>query len=153
MIDASCDPSQDGWEQVTDAGFIETIGPIWKKMDGDQLLVGYHVSEKHLNRNRVAHGGLVMSMLDHAMAMASWNVIGYRRQATIQFDVQLVSRSDEGDFVIIRPEVIRSTSKLIFVRALGFVGDRVIVSANGVWTLLPGLPGDMADAAAVTARE
>ena len=154
MVDAAYDPSQDGWEPVTDAGFIETIGPVWKKMDGEQLLVGYHVLEKHMNRNRVAHGGLIMAMLDQAMAMASWVKMGYRRQATIQFELQLVSRSEEGDFVILRPEVVRSTKNLIFMRAQGFVGDRIIVSASGVWTLLPGQTGDATGTAAVaTAKE
>lgn len=153
MAVADYDPSKDGWEQITDPGFIELIGPVWKKMEGDQLLVGYHVTEKHLNRNRVAHGGLVMTVLDHAMAMASWVKIGYRKQATIQFDVQLVSRSEVGDFVIIRPEVVRSARNLIFLRAQGFVGDRLIVSASGVWTLLPGQPGDIADAAAASAAK
>jgi acyl-coenzyme A thioesterase PaaI-like protein len=150
MAVAAYDPSQDGWEPITDEGFIETIGPVWKKMDGEQLLVGYNVTAKHMNRNRIAHGGLVMAMLDQAMAMASWVKMGYRRQATVQFELQLVSRSEEGDFVILRPEVVRSTRTLIFMRAQGFVGDRIIVSASGVWTLLPGLPGDVADTSAVT---
>ena len=134
MAVATYDPSQDGWEPVTDAGFIETIGPVWKKMDGDRLLVGYHVLSKHMNRNKVAHGGLIMAMLDQAMAMASWVKMGYRRQATIQFELQLVSRSEEGDFVVLHPEVVRSTRNLVFMRAQGFVGDRIIVSASGVWT-------------------
>ncbi|WP_170984472.1 PaaI family thioesterase [Rhodoligotrophos defluvii] len=138
MLQTDLDPAAEGWDAYSEPGYIELIGPLWRSREGDQLLIGLKLADKHINRNGVAHGGLLMTLLDHAMAMASQEKNGNRLQATIQFETQLVGKAVRGDFLVIRPQIMRAARSLMFMRAVGTVDDRVVVSASGVWTLFDG---------------
>ncbi len=137
MSQEDFDPSREGWEPFSEPGHIELTGPLWRKQEGDELLVALHVKDKHLNRNGVVHGGMLMTLLDHAMAMGSWAHNGQRRQATIQFETQFIGKAERDDFLVVRPQVMRRARSLVFMRAVGTVGERVVVSASGVWTIFP----------------
>ena len=136
MPDTIFDPAAEGWHTSTDAEFIGLVGPIWRKLEGDRLLFGLLAEERHGNRNGAVHGGMLMTLMDHAIAMNSWETTGRRRQATIQLDVQFVSAVMKGDFLIVRSEVVRATRSVNFMRGTATIGDRIAVTANGIWKML-----------------
>jgi hypothetical protein len=41
-----------------------------------------------------------------------------------------------GEFVTVRPEVVRHSKDLIFIRGLICVGDKNIASADGIWKVM-----------------
>ncbi|MND00386.1 hypothetical protein D3C83_189790 [compost metagenome] len=55
---------------------------------------------------------------------------------TAQLQAQFVSSAQAGDFIVGRPEIVRCTRQLVFVRGLITVGEKTIASAEGIWKLL-----------------
>ena len=129
-------PANAGWEIVTGTNFGELIGPIWRREDGDRLSFGFTVAEKHLNRAGNLHGGMLSTLADQSMAMTARRATGGKRHATIELNIQFVGTVRLGDFVEAHPEVVRATRSLVFMAAKMFVGERLMVTANGIWKIL-----------------
>jgi acyl-coenzyme A thioesterase PaaI-like protein len=130
------DPAEAGWERLPDAGFLDLVGPIWRKRDEHGLAFGFRAEPKHANLINVVQGGMLMTFGDRALGIAAWEATQTKVCVTIQFDMQFIGAGEIGDFIEIRPEVIRKTQTLVFLRGMLVVGDRVIASANGVWKIL-----------------
>ena len=124
-----------GWEAVDDPGFIGLVGPIVRRSCGVHDEYGFVAEPKHANLNDVVQGGMLMTFADRAFGRTAWQAAG-RRVATVQFDMQFVSAARIGEFVETRPEVVRRTSALVFVRGTLRAGTRIVGMASGVWKIL-----------------
>ncbi len=129
----SFDPASAGWEPYTDEGFIGLVGPLWRRPSADSYLYAFTAQPKHHNRRGVVQGGMLMTFADRSMGMTCWYANGQRRQATVQLDAHFVGPVQIGEFVEAKCRVVRRTRSLIFMSAELVVGDRVVVTANGVW--------------------
>lgn len=126
-----------GWEPFPDEGFIDLVGPIMMRRTATGLRsFGFVAAQKHANLIGVVHGGMLMTLADRALGLASWDAAEGRPCVTIQFDMQFVSSAKMGDFVEMTPEIVRLTSSLVFMRGDLKVGDRTVGAANGVWKIL-----------------
>jgi acyl-coenzyme A thioesterase PaaI-like protein len=130
------DPAKAGWERLPDAGFLDLVGPLWRKRDEHGLAFGFRAEPKHANLINVVQGGMLMTFGDRALGIAAWEAAQTNVCVTIQFDMQFICAGEIGDFIEIRPEVIRTTKSLVFLRGMLVVGDRIVASANGVWKIL-----------------
>jgi uncharacterized protein (TIGR00369 family) len=130
------DPAANGWEMLTGIGFGELIGPLWKLVDGGRLKFGFVVGQKHLNRAGNLHGGMLMTFADQAMAMTGREATGGKRHATMDLHIQFIGAAHLGEFVEAHPEVVRVTRSVIFLHVKMYVGDRTVVSANGIWKII-----------------
>jgi acyl-coenzyme A thioesterase PaaI-like protein len=45
-------------------GFLEAIGPLYGKWDGERLLMGFRVELRHCNPGNVVHGGMLATFAD-----------------------------------------------------------------------------------------
>jgi uncharacterized protein (TIGR00369 family) len=132
------DPAAQGWERISNhTAFGDLVGPIWRKEAGDGTLrFGFFVAPKHLNRAGNLHGGMLMMLADQSMAMTARVATGGKRHATIELNTQFVGSVKIGEFVVSHPEVVRVTRSVVFMRAKMFVGERVVVTTNGIWKIL-----------------
>lgn len=112
------------------------IGPFYRKQVGDGWVYGFRVEERHLNSNKVVHGGCLMSYADEMLGITVHTVIGQRRCATITLNNEFVSAGRLGDWIEGHPEVVRGTRSVVFVRGRLMVGDRVVLAASGIWKVL-----------------
>jgi uncharacterized protein (TIGR00369 family) len=132
-IKPAFDPARDGWEPAQSAAFGTLVGPIWRKQVGERLRFGFIVAAKHMNRAGNVHGGMLMSLADQSMAMASRPANGGKRQATMELNIQFIGPAHLGEFVEAHPAVVRVTRSVVFMEAKMFVGERIVASANGIW--------------------
>ncbi len=79
-----------------------------------------------------------MTFADRALGMAAYDANDRRPQATVQLDVHFVDAVQIGEFVEARCQVVRRTRSLTFMSATLLVGERVVVTANGVWKTVRG---------------
>jgi uncharacterized protein (TIGR00369 family) len=134
---ASFDPAAHGWGAIVNhTAFGDLVGPIWKTEENGQPRFGFIVAPKHLNRAGNLHGGMLMTLADQSMAMTARAVTGARRHATIELNTQFVGGVRLGEFVEAHPEVVRATRSVVFMAVRMFVGDRIVLSANGIWKIL-----------------
>jgi len=126
-----------GWKAIEVGGFTGEAGPFWVRDKGSECLLGLIVEERHTNSNLgTLHGGVLMTFADVAFGYGAVKSIGTQLCATAQLQYQFVSLARIGEFVTCRPELVRRTSQLVFMRGLFCVGDKTIGSADGIWKVL-----------------
>ena len=59
---------------------------------------GFLADHRHLNRNGMVHGGMIMTFADHAIGLAARTVNRTNSQATVQLDTAFLSGVEEGEF-------------------------------------------------------
>jgi acyl-coenzyme A thioesterase PaaI-like protein len=123
----------DGWTILDDDGFINLVGPLWRRMNGTHPEYAIVGQDKHRNRRGVVQGGLLMTLADRTCGMTARFASGTENTATVQMDTHFVDAARIGDIMISRPRVVRITKSLIFMAAEITVQDRCVVTANGVF--------------------
>jgi acyl-coenzyme A thioesterase PaaI-like protein len=126
----------DGWSIMDDDGFINLVGPLWRRMDGTHPEYAIVGQDKHRNRRGVVQGGLLMTLADRTCGMSARFLSGAETLATVQMDTHFVDAARIGDVMISRPRMIRSTKSLIFMRSDVTVEDRCVVTVQGVFKMV-----------------
>ena len=130
------DPSADGWEPVEDTGFLGLVGPTWRRLRDDRLEFAFRAEPKHANLRNVVQGGMLMTFADRALGRNSWRAAGEKPVATVEFNMQFVTAGKIGEVFEIRPEIVRKTSSLVFIRGDVVCGTRTVATATGIWKIL-----------------
>jgi acyl-coenzyme A thioesterase PaaI-like protein len=124
----------EGWRWIDAHGFSSIVGSIWLKGNGDDLLVGMLSTDRHANENLgTVHGGVLMTFADIAFGCAVAEAIGGVHCATVQLQLQFVASPTVGAFITCRPEVVRRTKVLVFLRGLISAEERTVGSADGLF--------------------
>ncbi len=140
------DPAAAGWELVTGSGFPEAIGAFWmRRGEGaaeGKPVYGVLTDPRHNNGRGVVHGGILASIMDHALGKTVRAAVAPLRCATIQLDLQYLAPVHPGEFVEARGEVVRKTRSVVFVRGHLTAGGREVLSASGLWKVLESSRGN-----------
>jgi acyl-coenzyme A thioesterase PaaI-like protein len=126
----------DGWRIMDDDGFINLVGPLWRRMDGNMPEYAIVGQDKHRNRRGVVQGGLLMTLADRTCGMTARFVSGVEATATVQMDTHFVDAARIGDVMISRPRVVRVTKSLIFMHTDVTVEGRCVVTVQGVFKVV-----------------
>lgn len=131
-----------GWTAFHADGFSGVIDPIWERGSLADLELGFVAQPGHSNGRHMGtvHGGLLMTFADIALGYKVVKTLGEPRCATAQLQLHFVAAGRTGEFVICRPEIIKRTSQLVFMRGLIAVDDKVIASADGIWKVFEPKP-------------
>ena len=121
--------------------FVEDLGLELHGMGHGQADLRVDLDAGHLNHWEVAHGGVVMTMLDVAMAMAARSTLGEGMGvATIEMKTSFM-KAAEGRLRAVG-KVVHKTSTLAFCSAeLHDDGGALCASASGTFKFLRGLRG------------
>jgi uncharacterized protein (TIGR00369 family) len=126
-----------GWTSIDADGFSTAVGTLWTRGAGAELIVGFVADERHTNHQAgTVHGGALMTFADVAFGFGVVKALGGTNCATAQLQLQFIAAGKTGEFITCRPEIIRRTSQLVFVRGLITADDRVVASADGIWKVL-----------------
>ncbi|HEY8386032.1 MAG TPA: PaaI family thioesterase [Porticoccaceae bacterium] len=127
-----------GWQRLEVDGFSGLAGPIWMHRDeSGGRTAGLIIDERHTNSHMgTLHGGALMTLADIALGWGASEAIGGTHCATISMQTHFVSVARIGEFVVCRPEVVRTSPQLVFMRGLMTVGERNVASVEGIWKVL-----------------
>jgi uncharacterized protein (TIGR00369 family) len=135
--DASrADLQQAGWKQRPLAGFIQSAGPLWTRRQGDGWQYGILTSAEHANPAGVVHGGLISTLMDHALSAIGWQAAGRRPCVTVQLDTQFLAPVVPGAFLKATGRVVRATGSLLFMQGELSVDDNAVASGSAVLKIL-----------------
>jgi acyl-coenzyme A thioesterase PaaI-like protein len=79
---------------------------------------------------------MLMTFADRALGRNSWRAAGEKPVATVEFNMQFVTAGKIGEVFEIRPEIVRKTSSLVFIRGDIVCGRRTVATATGIWKIL-----------------
>ncbi len=123
----------EGWSIVPDDGFIAYVGPFWHRIEDNADVYAVATDARHKNRRGLVQGGLLMTFADRTLGMTARIASGAAAVATIQLDTHFIDAGRIGDLLISRPQVVRTTRTLIFLRTDITADGRVVSSSNAVF--------------------
>jgi uncharacterized protein (TIGR00369 family) len=129
---AMADPALDGWKARTLPGFFGLVGPMWTRKEGETWAYAVLAEEKHTNPAGIVHGGMLTTLIDHALSIVAWEANDRRPCVTVALDLQFLAPARPGDLVVARGRIVRQTSSLVFMQGSLTVQGEEIVTASAI---------------------
>lgn len=123
--------------------FIEQVGPLYLKRDGDELWVGFRVEERHTNPMRICHGGMLASFADMLLPLSIHrkSEVGMRFLPTVSLQIDYLAPAPLGAWVEGDAQVLRVTRSLVFAQGLATADGMPILRVSGICKI--GAPFDV----------
>lgn len=113
--------------------FLNAAGPLFERVDGDALLLGLRIEERHCNRRGLAHGGLLVTLADVVLGYNLMRNSGRSGAFTVNLTTDFAGSARLGDWVEARVDVQKAKGSVIFANCYISVGERRIVRASGIF--------------------
>lgn len=126
-----------GWNKRGLGGFIDCAGPLWTCKEEGGWAYGILAEDKHLNPARMVHGGLLETLIDHAVSAIAWEATGRQKCVTLQMDAHFLAAARKGMFIEARGHVVHRTASTLFMQGMLTVDGRPILSAQALMKILP----------------
>ncbi|GAB3479990.1 PaaI family thioesterase [Polaromonas eurypsychrophila] len=126
--------------------FIEVNGPFYARLEGQQLLLGFRVEERHSNPLQMCHGGMLASFADMLLPCAAMYQTDTDRRflPTISLQIDYLAPARLGAWVQGQAEILRSTRNMIFIQGLVTADGEPALRISGIFKQGP-LIGDGKD--------
>jgi len=114
--------------------FLSSLGQLYAKGEGKDLVIGLRIDEQHLNTRGFAHGGMLLTLADSALGI----VIAQHRSppvpmATVNLSADFADVARKGDWVEARVDIQKMGKRLAFASCHLWVADRRILRASGIF--------------------
>jgi uncharacterized protein (TIGR00369 family) len=118
----------------TGGQFIAQNGPLYARLVGDRLQLGFRVEERHTNPLNICHGGMLATFADMLLPCVALYQAGIERRflPTISLQADFLAQATLGAWVQGQGEVLRTTRNMIFVQALVTVDSELAMRISGV---------------------
>lgn len=127
----------EGFRQARSGGpFGKEVGPFYLSECEADFRIGLRIEERHTNPNGSVHGGVFMTLADHAGSLAIYRSLSEKTAfATISLNCDFLAPAKAGDWIEGWGEVVRRTRTLAFANATIELAGQPIVRASGIWKL------------------
>ena len=127
----------DGFEPWENQGpFLEYIGPIYVRKDGDGQTLGLLAEDRHANHRGTVQGGLLSTFADFVLGRAiDADAEDDKPRATVSLTVDFLKPATPGDWIETRTRVERVGGTLAFADCSLTVDGREIVRGRAVWVV------------------
>lgn len=131
------DPESAGWTKRRSQGpFTQLVGPVWIRREAGGSACAFLAEERHTNARGVVHGGMLMSFADHMLGWLVWDAVEKNACATVSLNNQFIAAAKPGDWIEMRGRIVRQTRSLVFVQGTMTVGERIVLTSEGIWKVL-----------------
>ncbi len=114
--------------------YIVHIGPIYHRLLEKGVQLGVRLQKHQLNPMGTTHGGLLMSLMDVTLGATAARVLGHEgAMATVQLSCNMLAAAGAGDWIHSEGAVDKTTRTLSFVSGRILAGDRVLLTATGIF--------------------
>src|SRR6266516_114511 len=114
--------------------FLNTIGPIFGKGEGADLIIGLRIVEKHTNARGLAHGGVLATLADIALGYClAFYTNPPQSLVTTNLTLDFAGSAKLGDWLEVQVDIQKSGARLAFANAYISVGEQRIVRASAVF--------------------
>jgi acyl-coenzyme A thioesterase PaaI-like protein len=124
-----------GWKPKRAGAFMDSVGPLWARLEETGWAYGLLAEDRHLNPAHVVHGGFLQTLIDHALSALAWEAVERKPCMTIQSDSHFLSTVKSNDFVVAHGTEVRRTRNLIFMRGHLEVQGKSVLSAQAVFKI------------------
>jgi uncharacterized protein (TIGR00369 family) len=130
------DAIPEGYEPCTtwDGTFGPSLGRLYQRRDGDGF--AFRVQARHNNARDVTHGGMLMTLADQMLGLTVQQALDGGYAATVSLNCDFIASAAPGDLIEGKAEVSRVTRSVVFVQGSLRCGDRLLLTASGLWKRL-----------------
>ncbi|MCP4318873.1 MAG: PaaI family thioesterase [Hyphomicrobiales bacterium] len=119
--------------------YIDMVGPLYHTLSDEGLLIGFLAEEKHCNSRGIVHGGLLSTVADIALGYSAGGFPDVNRpMVTTSITIDFAGSAREGDWVLFKTDVQKVGRMAAFANTYAHVGEKRIVRASGIFTVLDG---------------
>jgi uncharacterized protein (TIGR00369 family) len=100
--------------------FMARNGPLYARLQGEQLQLGFRVESRHTNPLNICHGGMLASFADMLLPCVAIYQPGTQRRfyPTISLQIDYLAAAPLGAWVQGEGEVLRRTRNMVFLQGL-----------------------------------
>lgn len=147
------------WRDVRGEGFNAQIGPIrFAPLGEARWCASLVLDSRHINIGGVCHGGVLLSLADVAMGVATFEAGDGGPCATIQMDGHFIASAREGQRLVALATQLRKVRELSFMQCEVWAEggqaerqtERQVLRASGTWKYLAGRARDSAGTGTAT---
>lgn len=115
------------------SGLTEPWEPLYsRQLENGVVQLGFRAGPAHANSRGFVHGGLLSALADNAMGLSCAQA-GGGAPITVNLAVDFVAAAQLGQWIEVRPTLIRSGRTLSFASALVTADERVCARANATF--------------------
>lgn len=119
--------------------FLELVGPVHARGEGDDQVFGLRVEDRHRNVAGAAHGGLLATLVDFSLGRAiAHGLEGDDAPVTVSLTTDYLGPARVGDWLEAHTRVERLGGTLAFADCSVTAGGREIVRGRAVFAVLSG---------------
>ena len=116
-------------------GFGARNGPIFERVSDNAWARGFRVLEKHINKGRICHGGMMMTFADIVAARSVHEVAAFP-YVTMRLTTDFVSSGALGCWVEGRARAILKGNSVAFVEGEITSEGAVLMTFSGMFKLI-----------------
>jgi uncharacterized protein (TIGR00369 family) len=119
--------------------FLHHNGPLYGKLDGSRVLIGFVVEKRHTNPLGICHGGMLATFVDMLVPCANMYDLSRDRRflPTISLQIDYLSPAKLGAWVQGEAQVLRTTRNLLFGQGLVTADGEPSLRFSGIFKLGP----------------
>ena len=92
--------------------------PLFSRKAEGAVAIGFHAEAAHTNSRGFVHGGMITALADNAMGLSCGEQLkGRPSLLTVSLAVDFLGTARLGQWVEVRPQVVRTGSTLCFAEA------------------------------------
>ncbi len=125
--------------------FLSLTGPLYVKRDGQKLVLGLRVENRHCNIAGICHGGMLMTFADMQLSIGakfeSEDRFGF--SPTLSMTTDFLSPAVNGAWIEGRTDLLRSTRNFLFCQCIVSANGAPVLRASGIMKLGGGAFADV----------
>jgi uncharacterized protein (TIGR00369 family) len=115
------------------SGLTDPWEPLYSRRTAAAVYIGLHAGPPHSNSRGFVHGGLISALADNAMGLSCGHTLGNARLVTVNLTIDFIAAAKQGQWLEIRPKVVRVGSTLCFATAEIYSGETLCARANAIF--------------------
>ncbi|MBE2262043.1 MAG: PaaI family thioesterase [Burkholderiaceae bacterium] len=117
--------------------FIVHNGPLYARLAGEKLQLGFRVEPRHTNPLKICHGGMMASFADMLLPCAAMYQGTSERRflPTISLQIDYLAASPLGAWVQGEGEVLRTTRNMLFAQGLITADGEPVLRVSGIFKM------------------
>lgn len=119
--------------------YLEHVGPLWVRSEEGLATLLLRVERRHTNANGSLHGGVLMAMIDVALAMSMDHALkrddpsSHAHAITMQLSCSMMGAGALGDLLVAQGTLDRITRTMGFASGRITAGERLLVTGTALF--------------------
>jgi uncharacterized protein (TIGR00369 family) len=119
------------------SGLTAPWEPLYSRNTGEAIRIGLRAGPAHANSRGFVHGALISALADNAMGLScGLSLTGISGLVTVGLSVDFLSTARLGQWLEIRPTVLRTGKNLSFCTATIHADETLCARANATFRAL-----------------